>query len=40
MDRPARWKALEGAGVDGIVTNRPAEPVGWNRAWAQRGGAR
>ncbi|MGW2255914.1 glycerophosphodiester phosphodiesterase [Kitasatospora sp. NPDC001660] len=34
-DAPARWKALEAAGVDGIITNRPAELAGWNAAWLQ-----
>lgn len=35
VDSPARWKALEAAGVDGIITNRPAELSGWNAAWLQ-----
>ncbi|MFD4656282.1 glycerophosphodiester phosphodiesterase [Kitasatospora sp. NPDC058444] len=34
VDRPARWKALTTAGVDGIITNRPAELAGWNAAWS------
>ncbi|MFI8461663.1 glycerophosphodiester phosphodiesterase [Kitasatospora sp. NPDC085464] len=29
VDRPDRWKALTAAGVDGIITNRPAELAGW-----------
>ncbi|MFJ4673501.1 glycerophosphodiester phosphodiesterase [Kitasatospora purpeofusca] len=29
VDTPARWKALDAAGVDGIITNRPAELSGW-----------
>ncbi|WP_082558867.1 glycerophosphodiester phosphodiesterase family protein [Kitasatospora sp. MBT66] len=29
VDAPARWKALDTAGVDGIITNRPAELSGW-----------
>ncbi|MFE6745063.1 glycerophosphodiester phosphodiesterase [Kitasatospora purpeofusca] len=29
VDAPARWKALDAAGVDGIITNRPAELSGW-----------
>ncbi|MER5356133.1 glycerophosphodiester phosphodiesterase family protein [Kitasatospora sp. NPDC002551] len=29
VDAPARWKALDAAGVDGIITNRPAELAGW-----------
>jgi glycerophosphoryl diester phosphodiesterase len=40
VDQPARWKVLEAAGVDGVITNRPAELVGWNEARAQFGGAR
>ncbi|NYI03375.1 glycerophosphodiester phosphodiesterase [Allostreptomyces psammosilenae] len=32
VDSPARWEALDAAGVDGIITNRPAELVGWNAA--------
>lgn len=32
VDRPARWKALAAAGVDGIITNRPAELAGWKAA--------
>ncbi|MET9402982.1 glycerophosphodiester phosphodiesterase family protein [Kitasatospora sp. NPDC002965] len=37
VDAAARWKALEAAGVDGIITNRPAELAGWNSAWQQAG---
>ncbi|MFE7553559.1 glycerophosphodiester phosphodiesterase [Streptomyces gardneri] len=29
VDKPARWKALDALGVDGIITNRPAELTGW-----------
>ncbi|MFF2658211.1 glycerophosphodiester phosphodiesterase [Kitasatospora sp. NPDC058032] len=29
VDSAARWKALDAAGVDGIITNRPAELAGW-----------
>ncbi|MFB7501319.1 glycerophosphodiester phosphodiesterase [Streptomyces sp. NPDC056161] len=36
VDSAARWQALEAAGVDGIITNRPAELSGWNAAWLQR----
>ncbi|MGI5439745.1 glycerophosphodiester phosphodiesterase [Streptomyces shenzhenensis] len=36
VDSAARWRALEAAGVDGIITNRPAELSGWNAAWLQR----
>ncbi|MER7705932.1 glycerophosphodiester phosphodiesterase family protein [Kitasatospora sp. NPDC097605] len=32
VDSAARWKALDAAGVDGIITNRPAELAGWNSA--------
>jgi glycerophosphoryl diester phosphodiesterase len=32
VDDPASWTALERAGVDGIITNRPAELAGWNTA--------
>ncbi|MEU3607743.1 glycerophosphodiester phosphodiesterase family protein [Streptomyces sp. NPDC035033] len=37
VDDPARWRALAGLGVDGVITDRPAELVGWNAA---RAGAR
>ncbi|MFE7561345.1 glycerophosphodiester phosphodiesterase family protein [Kitasatospora sp. NPDC057500] len=37
VDSATRWKALEAAGVDGIITNRPAELAGWNSAWLQGG---
>ncbi|WP_432894523.1 glycerophosphodiester phosphodiesterase family protein [Kribbella sp. CA-245084] len=30
VDDPDRWDALERAGVDGIITNCPAELAGWN----------
>ncbi len=36
IDDANRWNALEKAGVDGIITNRPAELAGWNAAFAQR----
>ncbi|MFC8585501.1 glycerophosphodiester phosphodiesterase [Streptomyces sp. NPDC057217] len=29
VDTPARWKAMDDLGVDGIITNRPAELGGW-----------
>ncbi|MER8236769.1 glycerophosphodiester phosphodiesterase family protein [Streptomyces sp. NPDC094049] len=29
VDTPARWKALDALGVDGIITNRPTELGGW-----------
>ncbi|MFB7609636.1 glycerophosphodiester phosphodiesterase [Streptomyces gardneri] len=29
VDKPARWKALDALGVDGIITNRPTELAGW-----------
>ncbi|WP_316529534.1 glycerophosphodiester phosphodiesterase family protein [Kitasatospora brasiliensis] len=35
VDSATRWKALEAAGVDGVITNRPAELAGWNTAWLQ-----
>ncbi|MFI9626528.1 glycerophosphodiester phosphodiesterase [Streptomyces sp. NPDC052042] len=35
VDSPARWQALETGGVDGIITNRPAELSGWNAAQQQ-----
>ncbi|RZU03657.1 glycerophosphoryl diester phosphodiesterase [Kribbella rubisoli] len=30
VDDPNRWDALERAGVDGVITNCPAELAGWN----------
>ncbi|MGA5872652.1 glycerophosphodiester phosphodiesterase [Streptomyces cinereoruber] len=30
VDTPARWKAMDDLGVDGIITNRPAELGGWS----------
>lgn len=36
VDSAARWQALETAGVDAIITNRPAELAGWNAAYMQR----
>ena len=35
VDSPARWQALEAGGVDGVITNRPAELTGWNAAQQQ-----
>ncbi|WP_086866441.1 glycerophosphodiester phosphodiesterase [Streptomyces viridochromogenes] len=35
VDAPDRWKALESAGVDGVITNRPTELSGWNSAFRQ-----
>lgn len=32
VDNPTSWRALERAGVDGIITNRPAELAGWSAA--------
>ncbi|RSS36367.1 glycerophosphodiester phosphodiesterase family protein [Streptomyces sp. WAC08241] len=29
VDAPARWKAMDDLGVDGIITNRPTELGGW-----------
>ncbi|KOX23341.1 MULTISPECIES: glycerophosphodiester phosphodiesterase [unclassified Streptomyces] len=29
VDAPAHWKAMDDLGVDGIITNRPAELSGW-----------
>lgn len=37
VDDATRWNSLEKAGVDGIITNRPAELYGWNSAFLQRG---
>ncbi|MFE4519987.1 glycerophosphodiester phosphodiesterase family protein [Kitasatospora sp. NPDC056783] len=37
VDSATRWKALEAAGVDGVITNRPAELAGWNSAQSQGG---
>ncbi|WP_327673723.1 glycerophosphodiester phosphodiesterase [Kitasatospora sp. NBC_00458] len=37
VDSAARWKALEAVGVDGVITNRPAELAGWNSALQQGG---
>jgi len=39
IDSAAQWRQLEQIGVDGIITNRPAELAGWNAAFAQGGGA-
>ncbi|WP_335940691.1 glycerophosphodiester phosphodiesterase [Streptomyces sp. PTD5-9] len=35
VDSAARWQALEDGGVDGVITNRPAELTGWNAARQQ-----
>ncbi|WP_344939987.1 glycerophosphodiester phosphodiesterase family protein [Actinomadura miaoliensis] len=32
VDSAATWKSLDALGVDGIITNRPAELAGWNNA--------
>ncbi|MFD8015492.1 glycerophosphodiester phosphodiesterase family protein [Streptomyces sp. NPDC058955] len=32
VDAPARWRALAELGVDGVITDRPAELAGWNAA--------
>ncbi|TDC30325.1 glycerophosphodiester phosphodiesterase [Kribbella albertanoniae] len=40
VDDATRWNALEKAGVDGIITNRPAELAGWNAAFLQRAASR
>ncbi|MFF0485317.1 glycerophosphodiester phosphodiesterase [Streptomyces sp. NPDC004435] len=32
VNDPARWRVLAGLGVDGVITDRPAELVGWNAA--------
>ncbi|MBD0708250.1 MULTISPECIES: glycerophosphodiester phosphodiesterase [unclassified Streptomyces] len=29
VDTPARWKALDALGVDGLITNRPTQLAGW-----------
>ncbi|ROO83769.1 glycerophosphoryl diester phosphodiesterase [Actinocorallia herbida] len=35
VDSAAQWKKLDEAGVDGVITNRPAELVGWSAARQQ-----
>ncbi|MEO3783681.1 glycerophosphodiester phosphodiesterase family protein [Actinocorallia sp. B10E7] len=30
-DSPTQWTSLEAAGVDGIITNKPADLVAWNQ---------
>ncbi|MGW0815801.1 glycerophosphodiester phosphodiesterase family protein [Streptomyces viridiviolaceus] len=35
IDSAAQWKRYDGYGVDAVITNRPAELVGWNQARAQ-----
>ncbi|MGW0433120.1 glycerophosphodiester phosphodiesterase [Micromonospora sp. NPDC003197] len=35
VDTAGSWQQLEQLGVDGIVTNRPAELAGWNAAFLQ-----
>ncbi|MGW0122400.1 glycerophosphodiester phosphodiesterase [Streptomyces sp. NPDC003327] len=39
VDRAARWQELDALGVDGVITNRPTELVGWlsGRAAARQG---
>lgn len=36
VDSASQWQQLEEAGVDAVITNRPAELVGWNAALRQR----
>jgi glycerophosphoryl diester phosphodiesterase len=36
VDSASRWQALEAAGVDAVITNRPAELAGWNAARLRR----
>jgi len=36
MDSASLWQRLERIGVDGVITNRPSELVGWNSAFLQR----
>ncbi|MFF0174288.1 glycerophosphodiester phosphodiesterase family protein [Micromonospora profundi] len=36
IDSAGLWQRLERIGVDGVITNRPAELVGWNAALLQR----
>lgn len=35
-DSPDQWRQLDRYGVDGVITNRPAELAGWNAASSQR----
>lgn len=37
VDNPADWLALRDIGVDGIITNRAGELVGWNLRYGQGG---
>lgn len=37
VDSPAEWLAARDQGVDGIITNRAGELVGWNLRYAQGG---
>jgi glycerophosphoryl diester phosphodiesterase len=39
VDSPADWLTLRDLGVDGIITNRAGELVGWNLRYAQGGAA-
>lgn len=32
VDDPAQWKSLDSLGVDGVITNRPAELIAWQEA--------
>jgi glycerophosphoryl diester phosphodiesterase len=36
VDSAAEWPLMRDAGVDGIITNRPGELIGWSKAYAQR----
>ncbi|MFI9527012.1 glycerophosphodiester phosphodiesterase family protein [Micromonospora rosaria] len=35
INSPAQWKQLDELGVDGVITDRPAELAGWNAAGQQ-----
>jgi glycerophosphoryl diester phosphodiesterase len=35
IDDPAQWQILRDLGVDGVITNRPGELVGWNARHVQ-----
>lgn len=32
IDSAAQWRTFDDLGVDGVITNRPAELEGWNSA--------
>lgn len=34
VDQPQQWETLHAAGVDAIITNRPAELAGWNAGFS------